>query len=189
MNTPIAILFHTVVDFALVVFFLRFMFQLADIDKKHPYSKATYTLSAVVTIFARIFPDLGKGRISLASVVLILLVTYIKYAGLAGLAGESLSALTLFFAGTLKAILHFLTAFKYIIFGSVVCSWIIMLANKMHPIMDIIMQMSEPLVAPFRRFTPNLGMIDVSTLVALLSLSLLTIVIEIVGGGILQKMT
>lgn len=188
MNSPLMIVFSIVVNFAMLIVFLRFMFQFAQIDPNHPYAKAIYRLSAVVSVFRRIFPDLNKGQISLSAIVLMLLLTYIHIAGVSSIVGKPLDALTLFFAGTLKAILSFISTIKYIIFGSVIVSWIIVLANKMHPIMDIIMQMAEPIVAPFRRITPSLGMIDLSVLVALLALSLLEICIEVVGKNILMML-
>lgn len=188
MNSPLAILFGVVVNFALMVVFLRFMFQLAEINQKHPYGKVAYRLSAVVTVFTRIFPDLAKGRFSTSAVVLMLLLTYIKISGFAGLMGESLTALTLFFGGTLSGILTFVKMLKYILFASVIFSWVIMLTNKMHPAMDVIMQLSEPIVAPFRRIVPTLGMLDFSTLVALLALGLIEIFIEVVGGHILRTL-
>lgn len=188
MNDPLTIIFNIVVNIALIIIFLRFMFQFADIEKNHPYAKVTYNLSAVVTVFGRIFPDLDKGRISLSAVVLMLLLTYIKIAGMASILNKPMDALTLFFAGTLSAILSFVGMLKYIIIGSVICSWVILLANKMHPVMDLIMQMAEPIVAPFRRITPNLGMLDFSTLVAIMALALIEIFIEIVGANILERL-
>lgn len=189
MNQPITIIFNIVVNFALIVCFLRFMFQFAEIDPKHPYAKVTYMLSAVVSVFRRIFPDLDKGRISLSAVILMLLLTYIKIAGMAAILNKDLTALTLFFAGTMSGIIDFLNALQYIIIGSVIVSWIIILARKMHPIMDLLMQMAEPIVAPFRRFTPTIGMIDLSTLVAILVLALLEKTIVIVGANILDRLT
>lgn len=188
MNSPLAILFGMVVNFALMVVFLRFMFQFAEINQKHPYGKVAYRLSAVVTLFSRIFPDLAKGRVSTSAVVLMLLLTYIKIAGFASLTGESLTALSLFFVGTLGGIFTFVKMLKYILFASVILSWIIMFSNKIHPVMDLIMQMAEPIVAPFRRIVPNLGMIDLSVLVALLALGFIEIVIRVVGGHMLETL-
>ena len=189
MNDPLNIIFNIVVNFALLVIFLRFMFQFAEIDKNHPYAKATYNISAVVSVFGRIFPDLDKGRISLSAVVLMLLLTYIKIAGMASILGKPLDALTLFFAGTLGGILSFVSMLKYIVLGSVIFSWVILLANKMHPVMDLVMQMSEPIIAPFRRITPNLGMFDFSTLLAIMALALIELSIEIIGANILERLS
>lgn len=189
MNDPITIIFHIVVNFALLIIFLRFMFQFAEIEATHPYAKVTYNLSAVVSVFTRIFPDLDKGRISLSAIILMLLLTYIKIAGMASILNKPMDAFTLFFAGTLSAILSFVGALKYVVLASVVCSWIVLLANKMHPVMDLIMQMAEPIIAPFHRITPNLGMFDFSTLVAIMVLALLEIFIEIIGANILERLT
>lgn len=188
MNEPLTIVFNIVVNIALIIIFLRFMFQFAEIDKNHPYAKVTHNLSAVVTVFGRIFPDLDKGRISLSAVVLMLLLTYIKIAGMASILHKPMDALTLFFAGTLSAVLNFVTALKYIVLGSVIFSWIIMFTNKMHPVMDLIMQMAEPIIAPFRKITPNLGMFDFSTLIAIMALALLQMSIQIIGANILERL-
>lgn len=188
MNEPLTIIFNIVTTFALLVVFLRFMFQFAQIDPKHPYSKAVSNMSAVVTVFRRIFPDLNKGQISTSAIVLMLLLTYIEIAGMASILGRELTALMLFVGGTLKAILSFITALKYIVFASVILSWVIMFSNKMHPVMELIMQMAEPIVAPFRRITPNLGMLDLSVLVALLTLGLIEIAIEVVGSDLISRL-
>lgn len=188
INSPLTVIFMMVVNLAMLIIFIRFMFQFAQIDPKHPYSKATYGISAVVTVFQRIFPDLAGGRISLSAIVLLLILTYIKIAGLAGIHGEHLTPLVLFFRGTLQAILMLVTALKYTVFAGVILSWVILLSNKIHPAMEIIMEMAEPIIAPFRRFTPNLGMIDLSTLVALLALGLIETIIEVVGANILQQL-
>lgn len=188
MNEPLTIIFNIVVNFALMICFLRFMFQFAEIDTKHPYAKVTYSLSAVVTVFGRIFPDLGKGRFSTSAVVLMLLLTFIKIAGMASITGEAITPLMLFFGGMLSAILALVNAFQYIVIASVIISWVIMLAQIMHPLMELIMQMAEPIVAPFRKITPNLGMFDFSTLIAIMALALLEIGIKIIGSNILDSL-
>ena len=63
-----------------------------------------------------------------------------------------------------------------------------MLFQVMHPLIELIMQMAEPIIAPFRKITPNLGMLDFSVLVAILVLALLEIGIRIVGGNILSAL-
>jgi len=78
--------------------------------------------------------------------------------------------------------------FQYIVFASIILSWVIMLFQVMHPLVELIMQMAEPIIAPFRKITPNLGMLDFSVLVAILVLALLEIGIRIVGGNILSAL-
>ena len=50
--------------------------------------------------------------------------------------------------------------------------------------MMVLMQLAEPIVAPFRRFVPNIGMIDLSFLVALFALLLAENFIRIIAANI-----
>lgn len=173
-----------VVNFALFIIFLRFIFQMGQIDPKHPYAQSVYRLSAVVTVFRQIFPDINKGRISLSALILILLLTYIEIAGMASVLGKDLTALQLFVEGTLQAVLGIVTGLRYTLLFAVVLSFITMFNGKMQELTAVMEQLSEPIVAPFRRITPNLGMLDLSYLVALLLLGLLETVIEIIEYNI-----
>lgn len=184
MNSPLYIIFNIVVNFALWLIFIRFMLQFASIDKKHPYVKTAYRLSAVVDVFARIFPTAGKGRVSTSALVLMLLLWLIGIAGRANLLNESLGVLELFFLGSIGAVIAFLNALKWTILASVVCSFVVLLSEKIHPLIDLIMDLSTPIIEPFRKISPNLGMIDLAPMIAILTLSLLTTVLRIVGSEI-----
>lgn len=188
MNDPIFIFTNMVINFALLVLFLRFIMQFAEVDSGSPYMKATKRMTSVVDVFSSIFPNTGAGRISMSAIALMLLLYWINMAVNAFLLQHPIDALTLFFAGTLQAIIKFLAVLRYIILGSVVASWAIMLFNMSHPIVHLAMQLSEPIIAPFRRFVPNLGMLDLSPIVALFSLLLAEKFIGIVGANILMKM-
>ncbi|OOR89782.1 hypothetical protein B0181_06135 [Moraxella caviae] len=188
MNSPMYVLVNALINFALIALFLRFMMQFAEVDSRHPYMRAAKRMTGVVDVFARIFPNVGGGRISMAAVVLMLLLYWVNLAADAMILQKSLSALELFFIGTLTAITQFLAMLRYIIIGSVLASWVVMLMNTMHPAIDLIMQLSEPIVAPFRRIVPNLGMLDLSPIAALFGLLLLQKFIEIIGVNILQAM-
>ncbi len=60
-----------------------------------------------------------------------------------------------------------------------------MLSNKIHPIVEIVLEMADPIIEPFRKITPNLGMLDLSPLIAMLALGLASRVIEIVAQELL----
>lgn len=184
MNSLPYVLAVALIHFALLLLFLRFMIQLAEIDRQNPFAKVTYKLTQVVDVFARIFPTVGKGRISTAAVVLMLLLYLIKIAATAMAMGGSLSPIELFFLGSVSAIVKFLQFVRYTMIASAVCSLLMMFMNLSHPVIGVIMQLSEPIVAPFRRFVPNIGMIDLSFLAALFSLMLLENFIKIISGGI-----
>lgn len=181
MNNPLFILFNVVVNFALWLFLLRFLLQFAAVDKKHPYAAVIYRLTAISDLFAHILPNKNKGRINTAILVLMLLLWLLGAAGSALILGKQITAIELFFKGTVSGLLMFLTALKWTILASIVCSFIVLLSQRIHPVIDIIMQLSEPLIEPFRKITPELGMIDLAPLVAMLSFSLATMAIQIVA--------
>jgi YggT family protein len=53
--------------------------------------------------------------------------------------------------------------------GRVVVSWLnIGQSSPMYPIVSIIHQITEPILAPIRRVLPNFGMLDLSPMVALI---------------------
>ena len=67
-----------------------------------------------------------------------------------------------------KYLSYLIYAFDLAIFGRVIMSWVSPRGND--PISSILIQMTEPLMAPIRRVLPQFGMFDLSPMVALLLL-------------------
>lgn len=189
MNNPLYAPFVVVVNFALMLIFLRFMFQLAGINKNHPYTKALYRLSAVVDVFGRIFPTLKGGRVNTSALALMLLLWFVNLWGKTHLMGESFTALQFFFLTTTTAIVAFLTALRWVLIASVICSFVVLLSQKIHPIVDITMELAEPIIAPFRKISPNMGMLDIAPLFAFLTIMILIKIIGVLGADIWQKIS
>lgn len=181
MNATAFVLIMMFINFALMLLFVRFMIQLAEIDRREPVARAAYRLTSVVDLFARIFPNVGSGRISMAAVVLMLLLCLIGVAVENASLGKSITAAELFFVGSLGGIMKFLQLLRYTMIVSAISSLLMMFMNVNNSLMGVLMQLAEPIVAPFRRFVPNIGMIDLSFLVALFSLLLLENVVGIIG--------
>lgn len=188
MNTAPYIIVNMLINFALLLLFFRFIIQLAGIDHHDPYAKTAYKLTGVVDVFERIFPSVGDRRISTAAVMLMILLFLINLAANAAILGKDINAVQLFFVGTLSAIVKFIAMLRYTLIASAVASLLMVLLNVNHSVIGLLMQLSEPIVAPFRRFVPNLGMLDLSFIVALFSLMLLERFIQIIGANILTAM-
>lgn len=185
MNQLLVTAFNMVTSFAMLLIFIRFMMQFAGINARNPYAEPAYKATQVVDMFGRIFPTIGDGRISLAAIVLMFLIRLIDLAGNALLSHHSYNPLELFFEGSLSLIIDFLSMCRYVIIGSIIVSWIVVFTNSMHPIIDIIMQLAEPILAPFRKITPNLGMIDLSPMIAFFVLILAEQALSIVESNML----
>ncbi|PNK60414.1 YggT family protein [Psychrobacter sp. FDAARGOS_221] len=185
MSSSFIPLFNMVISFAMLLIFIRFMLQFAGFERNHPAVAPAYKATGIVDVFGRIFPTVGDGRVSLAAVMLLFILKLIDLSGNAALAGHGYTPIRLFFEGTLSLILSFLRAARYLIIGSIIISWIVVFTQKMHPIFEIIIQMAEPILAPFRRITPNLGMLDLSPMIAIFGMLLIEIFINIIAQNLL----
>jgi YggT family protein len=68
------------------------------------------------------------------------------------------------------------------IFARIILSWIDQ-GGQMR-ISQILFEITEPILAPIRRIMPNMGMFDLSPMVAILLLQLLSrILVSALGGG------
>lgn len=178
MNNLLLQIFDLVTTFAMMLVFIRFMLQFAAMDASEPMIAPAYKATHIVDVFGRIFPTVAQGRISIAAIVLMFLIRLIDISGKAALTHKGIAPVPLFFTGSISLVLDFLRMCRYLVIGSIIVSWIVVFTNSVHPIVGIIMRLAEPILAPFRRITPNLGMLDLSPMVAFFAFYLLEILIK-----------
>lgn len=188
MNTAPFILSNMLINFALMFLFLRFMMQFAQIDITNPFAKITHRLTKIVDVFSHIFPTVSKGRINTSALVLMFILYLVNVMVNAVILGKHITPLELFFVSSLSGVIKFLSLLRYTLLASVVCSWIMMFTQTGNGLVSLVMQLAEPIIAPFRRIVPNVGMIDLSFLVALFSLMLLEKFIGIIGHHLWQML-
>lgn len=70
-------------------------------------------------------------------------------------------------------ILYLIWALNLAIFGRVIMSWVSPQGND--PITPILIQITEPILAPIRRIVPRAGMFDLTPMVALILLNFIFI--------------
>ena len=176
-----SVLFNLVINIATLLIFLRFIIQLAAVDYFNPVVQATVKATPVVDMFSRILPTVANGRLNLAALVLIILLRLIDVTGNYYLNNSPFPApvplLVETFLGQIQygqvkggLIIDFLRFCRYIIFGSIILSWVTLFTNARSPFIDVVWQLAEPLLAPFRRILPNTGPLDFSPIVALLAI-------------------
>lgn len=188
MNSPLFVVFNMVINFASLILFLRFLLQFASIDNKNPLVKSAKTLSAITDVFSTIFPTVNQGRVNTSALALLYLLMLIKTAGTVVLLKEPATAMQVFFAGSVEAILLFLDALRWTIIGAIACSFIVMLSSSSSVIIQTLMRLADPIIEPFRKISPDLGMIDIAPLFAMLALSFTKMVIEIVAQNLFIKL-
>ena len=169
-----SVFFDLIINVATLLIFLRFIVQLAAVDYFNPVVQSTVKATKIVDIFGRILPTVANGRLNLAALVLIILLRLVGIMGNQYLNGIPASTPPFLLAQTLLTLIEdFLLFCRFVIFGSIILSWITVFTNARSPFIDVIWQLAEPLLAPFRRIIPNTGPLDFSPILALLSIYIL----------------
>lgn len=170
-----------------MLLFLRFVVQLAAINLFNPVVQATVKATRFVDILGKPLPTIAQGRVNLAALILLLILYLIKVWGFSHLGigveifdvryknlAAGADGLLL---GTLMAITNGVITFcRYLIFAAIIMSWVAMFTQSRGPITEAIQDLAEPLFAPFRKIMPNMGMIDLSPLFAILALLMMDII-------------
>jgi len=162
-----------VFDTYLMIVLLRVWLQLAKADFYNQLSqfvvKATNPLLAPMR---RIIPTLGS--LDTAGVVLAIVVAAAKFTALISLGGGSITMATL---PILALVLVFKTAGTMVFWVMIIRAILSWVSQGGHPIEHLMAQLSEPLLAPIRRFMPALGGLDLSMIVLFVGLNFLNILL------------
>ncbi|PVZ83373.1 hypothetical protein C9426_26710 [Serratia sp. S1B] len=160
-------LVKTVVDIYVMVLLLRIWMQLTRTDFYNPFSQFVVKVTQpIVGPLRRILPSMGP--VDTASLLLAFLLMTIKYPLLLLIQSGSMS-LSLY--NLLFGLISLIKSAGSLIFWVVIIrslmSWI---SQGRSPIDYVMYQLTEPLMAPIRRFIPAMGGIDFSAMVVILIL-------------------
>jgi YggT family protein len=171
MGANSALIFDIIINVAILLVFFRFLMQLAAVNPYNPVVMSTAKATKIVDIFGSILPTVGKGRVNLAALVLVFLLYFLKVFGSKYLNVQPTGSTVYFVLSTLLAMLQSLiTILKYLLFAYIISSWIVMLTQSRSPYIEVLQELAEPMLAPFRRIMPNMGMIDLSPILAFFTL-------------------
>ena len=155
----------------LLIVLLRFILQLVRADFYNPLSqfvvKATKPL---LTPLRRIIP--GFAGLDLASLILAILVQLVLMVVTLTLLGANVVAIIpqLLVWSVIGVTSLFLKVFFFAMIISVILSWVA--PGSYNPGAQLVNQICEPLLAPFRRLLPNLGGLDISPIFAFIAINL-----------------
>ncbi|CNI82744.1 integral membrane protein YggT%2C involved in response to extracytoplasmic stress (osmotic shock) [Yersinia rohdei] len=160
----------TVIDLYVMVLLLRIWMQWVHSDFYNPFSQFVVKITQpIVGPLRRIIPSLGP--IDSASLLLAFLLMTIKYPLLVLIQSGSMS-LSLY--NLLFGVISLVKAAGYLIFWVMIIralmSWV---SQGRSPMDYLLLQLTEPLMAPIRRILPAMGGIDFSAMVVILILYLI----------------
>jgi YggT family protein len=158
-------LIGTLIDLYITAVMLRLLLQWVRADFYNPVCQFLVLITNPLLIpLRRVIPSVGK--LDTASVVLMLLLEVIGVWIVLQFADRSMDAVTLLLFSVVKLLMTLLWTYFFLIIALVILSWVGQRAR--HPIVPLIVQLTDPVLAPVRRVLPNLGGFDLSPLFALI---------------------
>lgn len=174
------LLINTLGSLYLLAILLRFLLQIAQADFYNPITQIVVRFTEPgVKLFRRFIP--GIRGIDLSSLVYALLVQMAAMTALVYLSNIQLPGPGLILTWSLVGLLSFvLNIYFWGIIISIVASFLAPFST--HPALVLVRQLTEPVMAPFRRLIPPMGGLDLSPIFVFLALQIIRVVLIAPAG-------
>lgn len=167
-------LFGTLIDLYMMLVLLRLWLQFVQANFYNPLSqfvvKATHP---VIAPMRRLFPSVGN--LDTATLILALLLAMLKITLLSMLVGVPIQFPGLLFDGALGVLRE---AFGLVFWTLIIRALLSWISNGNNPIEYVLIELTEPLLAPIRRILPAAGGFDFSILVAIIALQFVQLLLQ-----------
>ncbi|UVK98486.1 MULTISPECIES: YggT family protein [unclassified Pseudomonas] len=169
LNDAAIFIIKTLGSLYLLIVLLRFILQLVRANFYNPLCqfivKATQPL---LKPLRRVIPSMFG--LDMSSLVLALIVQMVLIAVILLLKGFEVDLLLLVPWALIAIFSLFLSVLFYAMIISVILSWVA--PGSHNPGAELVAQITEPVLAPFRRIIPNLGGLDISPIFAFIAIQL-----------------
>ena len=167
-------LINTLFDLYLMVAILRVWMQMSRADFYNPVSQfVVKATNPIVIPLRRVIP--GFAGVDWAGIVLVLFVAFAQVSTLQLLFGQGFPVDQIAIASLIGAIKEVFQLMFWIMIIRAILSWI---SQGYNPIEALLHQLTEPLLAPVRKFIPPLGGLDLSMIVFLVALQFVQILFQ-----------
>lgn len=166
-------LISTLFDLYLMVVILRIWLQLARADFYNPFSqfivKATHPLIAPMR---RVLPSMG--RFDTASFVLALIVVMVKVLLISLIAGGGIDVVLFLIFALVSVVKKAGVLLFWMLIIRAILSWF---NQGYNPIVMVMDQLTEPLLAPVRRIIPPIGGLDLSVMLVIIGMNFINMLL------------
>ncbi|MEM9316071.1 MAG: YggT family protein [Pseudomonadota bacterium] len=175
-------LVQTAIGIYLLIMLMRFVLQLVLADFYNPISQfLVRATNPLVLPLRRILP--ARGRIDAASLLLAILIQFIGIIVVLAIFGSSLPSASLLLAWSVVGVAALLVKIYFFsLIGTIILSWIAP-GTSNHAAYHMY-QISEPVIAPFRRLLPAMGGIDFSPILVLIIFRVVDIALRNIAQGL-----
>ncbi|MFU8763622.1 MAG: YggT family protein [Haliea sp.] len=175
-------LIQTLLTLALLAVVLRFLLQLVRADFYNPVSQFLARLTnPLVLPLRRLIPSLGG--LDLSSLLLALILQTAAIVALLALNGVSPPNVGLLLVWSALGILGLMVnIYFFALLAMIILSWIAPASR--HPALLLLFQLTEPVMAPFRKMLPNMGGLDFSPILVFILINILQIALRHIAAGV-----
>jgi len=176
------LLIQTIFNLYLLAVLLRFLLQLARADFYNPVSQFVVKVTnPAVKPLRRFIP--GVLGIDFASLVLALLVQMVALALIFLIFGAGIpNPLLLLIWAVIGVVAMIVNIYFIAILASIVLSWVA--GGSYNPTIMLIHQLTEPVMAPFRKLLPPLGGLDLSPILVFLLINVVQIMLRHLAASV-----
>ena len=174
-GSALAQIFNTVAGLYLLFVVARFLLQLAKADFYNPISQAVFKATDPVVRVLRSFIP-GYRGVDFSSLILAFIVQSLAIPVTILLYGGAIPSVGFIITWSFIGVLNFIILFYYYaLIASIVMSFVMMFSGNMnpHPILLLVWQITEPIMAPFRKVIPPMGGLDFSPIFIFLIIGLI----------------
>ena len=169
LNGAAIFVIQTLGSLYLLIVLLRFILQLVRANFYNPICQFTVKATQpLLKPLRRVIPSIFG--LDMSSLVLAIIVQMVIFAVVLMLSYIPFTVLGLFLWAIIGVLKLFLNVFFYALIISVILSWVA--PGSSSPGAELVNQITEPALAPFRRFLPSMGGLDISPILAFMVIQL-----------------
>ncbi len=182
LNEIFGYLIQTLLSLYLLAMLLRFLLQLARADFYNPICQFLVKVTNPLVIpLRRVIP--GFAGLDMASLVLALLLQLAGIVALLLINGLGLPNILLLLAWSALGVVSLLVnIYFFALLAMIILSWIA--PGSRHPAIYLLFQITEPVMAPFRKVLPAMGGMDFSPILVLILINVIQIALRHLAAGI-----
>lgn len=167
---------QTIGSLVLFTFVLRLILQLVRADFYNPISQFVVKFTNPLLIpVRRVIPAVGG--IDTASVLIILLLQALTIVLLLSLHGAGFPPPLALFLWSVIGVLALVVSFYfYAVLAGIIISWVA--PGSYHPAVALLHQLTEPVMAPFRKLLPAMGGLDLSPILVFLTINVVQVLLR-----------
>ena len=176
VGNAVTFLVETLFNLYLAVLLLRVLLEAVRADYHNPVSQVLLKVTQpLVAPLSRVVPRMGS--LNTAAVILLYLLQIAALYAVALLAGLVPDLLQVLVVAVFRLVRLVLIMYLVLIIVGVILSWVGQ--SMRHPIIPLIYQLTDPVLAPIRRIVPTIAGLDLSPLVAIIGIQFLIILLGV----------